>query len=45
MTFGQAPFQGEGRPAARTSSQYSGVAYSGPVRGAYERGLESVGFS
>src|SRR6186997_2822681 len=41
--LGQAPCQGEGRPAARSSSQYSGVAYSGPVRGTSAGSLESVG--
>ena len=30
MKFGRAPRQGDGRPAARTSAQYSGLAYSGP---------------
>src|ERR1051325_9052236 len=43
--LGSAPFQGEGRPAARTSSQYSGVAYSGPERPAYVVSEESVGLS
>ena len=32
--FGAAPRHGEGRPAARTSAQYSGLAYSGPGVGA-----------
>src|SRR5438874_8450041 len=43
--LGSDPFHGEGRPAARTSSQYSGVAYSGPLRGAYVLEEESVGLS
>src|SRR5882672_4256800 len=45
MMFGQAPCQGEGSPAARSSSQYSGLAYSGPVRGASPLSLGSVGRS
>src|SRR4029450_4227103 len=41
--FGQAPCHGEGRPAARNSSQYSGLAYSGPLRGASSLSDGSVG--
>src|SRR6185503_14779743 len=41
--LGQAPCQGEGRPAARSSSQYSGLAYSGPIRGASALSGGSVG--